>query len=73
MQILFLFLLILLLGDLMPAEWHDNGYGKWTVAGKKHTSGGIAVIAGFPLETVQPFEQRKQPFKLLINILEDSE
>jgi len=45
--------------------------GGTAVAGRKHDNGGTAVIAGFPLETVQPVAQRKQLFERLIHFMED--
>ena len=40
-------------------------------AGKSHANGGTAVIVGFPLETIQPFDSRKRVFLHLLNFLEE--
>ncbi len=45
--------------------------GKTASGGKKHIGGGKAVIIGFPLETVQPFNKRRQLFRYLLDYLED--
>ncbi len=40
-------------------------------AGRRQVTGGIAVIVGFPLETIQPFESRRRVFLHLLNYLEE--
>ena len=40
-------------------------------AGCRQANNGIAVIIGFPLETIQPYESRKRVFLHLLNYLEE--
>jgi hypothetical protein len=47
--------------------------GRTAAAGKRHRGGGKTVIAGFPLETVQPESSRKALFRFLLDFLELSD